>query len=80
MSQEVCPWNVRFATELMEDAFRPREALAGKDARMLARELLEMSQEDFSRAFERSPVKRAKLRGLQRNAGIVFGNVSAADG
>lgn len=80
MSQEVCPWNVRFATELMEDAFRPREALAGKDARMLARELLEMSQEDFSRAFKRSPVKRAKLRGLQRNAGIVFGNVSAADG
>ena len=80
MSQEVCPWNVRFATELMEDAFRPREALASKDARMLARGLLEMSQEDFSRAFERSPVKRAKLRGLQRNAGIVFGNVSAADG
>ena len=80
MSQEVCPWNVRFATELMEDAFRPREALAVKDARMLARGLLEMSQEDFSRAFKRSPVKRAKLRGLQRNAGIVFGNVSAADG
>ena len=80
MSQEVCPWNVRFATELMEDAFRPREALASKDARMLARGLLEMSQEDFSRAFKRSPVKRAKLRGLQRNAGIVFGNVSAADG
>jgi epoxyqueuosine reductase len=34
-----------------------------------------MSQEDFSRAFKGSPMKRAKLRGLKRNAAVVLGNV-----
>jgi epoxyqueuosine reductase len=49
--------------------------LAGKDARRLARELLAMSQEEFSTAFKGSPMKRAKLRGLQRNAAVVLSNV-----
>jgi epoxyqueuosine reductase len=69
------PWNVRFAGELREPAFAPREALAGKDARTLARELLAMSQPEFSAGFKRSPMKRAKLRGLKRNAAVVLGNV-----
>ena len=34
----------------------------GKDAHQLARELLAMSQEEFSRAFRKSPMRRAKLR------------------
>jgi epoxyqueuosine reductase len=33
-----------------------------------------MSQEDFATAFRHSPMKRAKLRGLKRNAGVVLGN------
>jgi epoxyqueuosine reductase len=53
--------------------------LAGKDARQLARELLEMSQEQFSASFKGSPMKRAKLRGLKRNAAVVLGNVGTAD-
>ena len=73
--QDVCPWNVRFSEELKEPAFAPREAIAGKDARTLARELLGMSQEEFSRAFKNSPMKRAKLRGLKRNAAVVLGNI-----
>jgi epoxyqueuosine reductase len=73
--QSVCPWNIRFAQDLKEPAFAPREALAGKDARTLARELLGMTQEEFSRAFKGSPMKRAKLRGLKRNAAVVLGNV-----
>jgi len=75
----VCPWNLRFAQELKEPAFAPREVLAGKDARQLARELLEMSQEQFSASFKNSPMKRAKLRGLKRNAAVVLGNVGTAD-
>lgn len=71
--QDVCPWNQRFARGLGEDAFRPREVLAGKDALTLARELLGMSQETFSDTFRKSPMKRAKLRGLQRNAAAVLG-------
>jgi epoxyqueuosine reductase len=77
--QEVCPWNQKFAQPLREEAFKPRPAVAGKDAATLARELLEMSQDEFSRAYKGSPMKRAKLRGLKRNAAIVLGNVGAAE-
>lgn len=76
--QEVCPYNVKFAQELKEAAFAPREALAGKDARTLARELLIMTQAEFSAAFKGSPTKRAKLRGLKRNAAVSMGNVGKA--
>jgi epoxyqueuosine reductase len=74
----VCPYNIKFARELAEPAFAPREALAGRDARTLARELLGMTQEEFSVAFKGSPIKRAKLRGLKRNAAVVLGNVGTA--
>jgi HEAT repeat protein len=50
-----------------------------KDARTLAREILAMSDEDFRTAFNRSPMKRAKLRGLKRNAAVVLGNVGSFD-
>jgi epoxyqueuosine reductase QueG len=80
VSQDVCPWNVRFSKELPSDSpYQPREALAGKDARTLAREVLMMTQEQFSAAFKNSPMKRAKLRGLKRNAAVVLGNVGTSD-
>jgi epoxyqueuosine reductase len=76
--QEVCPWNVRFAKALPDESpYAPRAAIAGKDARTLARDLLGMSREEFSRAFKGSPMKRAKLRGLKRNATVVLGNAGA---
>ena len=72
--QDVCPWNVRFARTLPEGSpFVPREAIANKDAVTLARELLATSDEEFRAAFKGSPMKRAKLRGLQRNAAVVLG-------
>ncbi|HEX7977237.1 MAG TPA: tRNA epoxyqueuosine(34) reductase QueG [Gemmatimonadaceae bacterium] len=78
--QEVCPWNERFATALAKDSpFQPRAALARRDARTLARELLAMTQEEFSAAFRGSPMKRAKLHGLKRNAAVVLGNSDAED-
>lgn len=73
-SQSCCPFNIKFAQELKEPAFRPRAFLAGKDAQTLARDLLAMGQADFSVAFRKSPMKRAKLAGLQRNARLVLGN------
>jgi epoxyqueuosine reductase len=75
--QEVCPWNEKFSLPLREPAFLPRPAIAGKDAATLARDLLEMSDDDFIIAFKGSPMKRAKLRGLKRNAAIVMANVGA---
>lgn len=78
--QDVCPWNVRFAQTLPHDSpFAPREALGGKDARTLARELLAMSQAEFSDAFRGSPMKRAKRCGLARNAAVALGNIGTAD-
>jgi epoxyqueuosine reductase len=78
--QEVCPWNVRFSRELPEDSpYASREVLAGKDARQLARDLLGMTQPEFSAAFKGSPMKRAKLRGLKRNAAVVLGNVGTME-
>ena len=68
----MCPWNISFATELKEPAFRPRDFIAGKDARRLAEDLLAMSQDDFSAAFRKSPMKRAKLAGLKRNARVTL--------
>ena len=80
MSQDVCPYNVKFARALPSDSpFAPREVLAGKDARTLTRELLGMTQAEFSAAFKGSPMKRAKLRGVKRNAAVVLGNVGTTE-
>lgn len=77
--QEVCPWNVKFAKALPDESpYVAREALGGRDARGLAGELLRMSQQEFSEAFRGSAMKRAKLRGLRRNAAVVLGNVGVA--
>ena len=40
--------------------------------------LLSMSQEQFSAAFRNSPIKRAKLAGMQRNACVALGNIGDA--
>lgn len=72
--QDVCPWNQKFGRALREDAFRPRPAVAGKDAQTLARDILAMSDDEFRAAFKNSPMKRAKLRGLRRNAAVVLGH------
>ena len=81
ISQSVCPWNVKFSQELAEDSpFRAREFVAGKDAVTLARDILALDQDAFSAAFQRSPMKRAKLAGLQRNAAVVVRNAGCADG
>jgi epoxyqueuosine reductase len=75
--QEVCPWNEKFSQPLKEDAFRARGAIAGRDARRLAEEILTMSDEDFRIGFKGSPMKRAKLSGLKRNAAIVLENLGS---
>lgn len=79
MSQEVCPYNIKFAQELKVPEFAPRPVLRSNDARTIAREMLAMTQAEFSAAFKGSPMKRAKLRGLKRNCAAVLGNVGSAD-
>jgi len=77
ISQSVCPWNQKFSVPLADGSpFAAREFIAGKDAVTLATDILALDQEAFSAAFRKSPMKRAKLRGLQRNAAAVLGNSS----
>lgn len=69
LCQEVCPWN-RNAPRTQEPAFQPRSGFQHP-------ELLEwmgMDQEEFSRRFRKSPIKRAKRRGLLRNIAVALGN------
>jgi epoxyqueuosine reductase len=38
-----------------------------------------MSQEEYAPAFRRSPMKRAKLKGLKRNAAVALGNIGTME-
>ncbi len=62
--QEVCPFNARWARPTSDPAFLPRPATTNR----LPEELLRLSEEEFREEFRGSPVKRAKRRGLARNA------------
>jgi epoxyqueuosine reductase len=73
--QDVCPYNVKFAQELKEPALAARPMIGAGDARSIATEVLAMDDEAFRAAFRGSPVKRAKRRGLARNAAVVLGNI-----
>jgi epoxyqueuosine reductase len=67
--QDVCPWN-RKAPVTSAPEFQPREGLVNPALDWLA----EMQQEEFRSVFRGSPIRRAKLSGLRRNAVVAMGN------
>lgn len=70
---------MKFSQELAEDSpFRAREFIAGKDAVTLASDILALDQDRFNVVFRKSPMKRAKLGGLRRNAAVVLANARPA--
>jgi epoxyqueuosine reductase len=85
--QDVCPWNRKAAVTTLA-AFQPRAivrdvksddgiAQQASPATLFAPELewlASLSQEEFSNVFRHSAVKRAKWRGLMRNACVALGN------
>jgi epoxyqueuosine reductase len=71
--QDVCPWNRRAPLTSLA-AFLPRETLLAPELEWLA----SLSQQEFSAVFRGSAVKRAKWRGLVRNACVALGNCSIA--
>jgi epoxyqueuosine reductase len=73
--QDVCPWNQKHAQPTNDPVFQSRPGL---DSPELAG-LLAMDQEEFSRRFRKSPIKRTKRRGLLRNAAVALGNVGSTD-
>jgi epoxyqueuosine reductase len=84
--QDVCPWN-RKAPVTRLAAFQPRGIGEDRDAKaepqfsLFAPELeclASLSQREFSGVFRGSAVKRAKWRGLVRNACVALGNSGIA--
>jgi epoxyqueuosine reductase len=67
--QDVCPWN-RKAPVTSAPEFEAREGLVNPALGWLA----EMQPEEFREVFRGSPIRRAKLSGLRRNAVIAMGN------
>jgi epoxyqueuosine reductase len=67
--QDVCPWN-RKAPATPAPEFQPREGLVNPALQWLA----ELKMDEFRETFRGSPVRRAKLSGLRRNAVIAMGN------
>ena len=71
--QDVCPWNRRAPVAALAN-FQPR---CGEGYSLYSPELewlISLSEEEFRKVFRKSPVKRAKWRGLLRNACIAIGN------
>ncbi|MBQ0152618.1 MAG: tRNA epoxyqueuosine(34) reductase QueG [Chryseobacterium sp.] len=60
--QDVCPWN-RFSVPHKQEKFMPNNALKN----FTKTEWKDLTQEIFSEIFYKSPVKRTKFVGLQRN-------------
>jgi len=62
--QEVCPFNQRRSSPTSEPALQPRHITVNNKLT----DLLRLTDADFRVKFKGSPVKRAKRRGLLRNA------------
>ncbi len=81
LCQEVCPPNRRPGVPAHQE-FRPGATLpdapnADADASLAAPELiplLRITPDEFARRFGRTPIKRAKREGLQRNVAVALGN------
>jgi epoxyqueuosine reductase len=67
--QEVCPWNADPAGAVHLEMELPPE----RGELTLAR-MLRLPREEYVERFRGSPMKRAKLEGLQRNAAVAMGN------
>jgi epoxyqueuosine reductase len=70
--QEVCPWN-RMAPDTGVASLKPADELNPLNLV----ELLDLDEAAFRARFRRTPLWRARRRGLLRNAAIVLGNQRA---
>jgi epoxyqueuosine reductase len=62
--QDVCPWNYKFAKQTVVSDFNPNN----NNEEISLQEILNMPEKDFRERFLESPILRAKLSGLKRNA------------
>lgn len=62
--QDVCPWNIKFASPTNQAEFFPNNGSTEMDLEYV----LNLSPTQFKLLFSESPIKRAKFAGLKRNA------------
>lgn len=62
--QDVCPWNLKFSRVTSIKEFHPKSVNKELDLN----EVLSLTKIEFDKRFAVSPIKRAKLSGLKRNA------------
>jgi epoxyqueuosine reductase len=63
--QDVCPWNQKFLVETLIKDFHPQNKELKLD------DLLDLNEDEFKAKFQTSPIKRAKLAGIKRNANFL---------
>ena len=63
--QDVCPWNQNFPVETLINDFHP------KNKELNINEVIKMTEEEFNEKFQNSPIKRAKVSGMKRNASFL---------
>ncbi len=64
--QDVCPWNQKFSIVTSEREFFPHTK------ELTYEEVIKTDNPKFKQRFADSPLKRTKLKGLQRNAKFLF--------
>lgn len=64
--QDVCPWNQKFSQQTWIKEFHPI------DKQLTYDEVIKLDDQTFKERFAESPIKRTKLKGLQRNAKFLF--------
>ena len=64
--QDVCPWNQKFSVISSVKEFYPL------NKEMTYNEVMKLDNVSFKERFVESPIKRTKLKGLQRNAKFLF--------
>lgn len=68
--QEVCPWNIKFSNQTSLKNFFPLNGYKELELK----EVLQLNEDSFNIKFRQLPIKRAKLKGLKRNAKFLLGS------
>ena len=66
--QEVCPWNIKFEKNSLENAYQPRYNFQNRSIN----EWNQLTEDIFRLEFKNSAVKRTKFSGIKRNINAVL--------
>ena len=69
--QDVCPWNIKFSSSATIKDFNPKDGNNEIDLE----KVVSLTKKEFDQRFKDSPIKRAKLSGLKRNAEFLLNDI-----